>query len=301
MPPAYVFVNGNSLGAHTGAAAVQARPDVFDGAVLQCGGIAGAIGLWNSKLDALYVAKTLLAPGDPRYPIIDIPDNFATVTRPDWLAMLQQAQQTPQGKARIALAAVIAQLPTWSVGSRPIPAPGNYEALQVGLYDSLAGGGLPVVGQAMSSRNEINRRSGGNISWNLGVDYAAILASVANSGRRACDVRQRGTEPRGGPRAAPDGRADRRRSRRHPLGPHSDDRSPARSSRDHPERHRRPDFARGRAAGLRVRCGISQPAPDLHCRPPVTADSTAGKLSQPSKHCRRARPRGSGPTPAPRP
>ena len=179
--PGYVFVNGNSLGAHTGAAAVQARPDVFDGAVLQCGGIAGAIGLWNSKLDALFVSKTLLAPGDPRYPIIDIPDNFATVTRPDWLAMLQQAQQTSQGKARIALAAVIAQLPTWSVGSKPIPAPGDYAALQVGLYDSLAGGGLPVVGQAMSSRNEINRRSGGNISWNLGVDYAAILASVENS------------------------------------------------------------------------------------------------------------------------
>lgn len=179
--PSYVFVNGNSLGAHTGAAVVQARPDVFDGGVLQCGGLAGAIGLWNSKADALFVAKTLLAPNDPRYPIIDIPDNFATVTRPQWLAMVQQAQQTPEGKARIALAAVIAQLPAWSVGSKPIPAPGDYDALQAGLYDSLAGGGLPLVGQAMSSRNEINRRAGGNISWNLGVDYAAILDQVANS------------------------------------------------------------------------------------------------------------------------
>lgn len=179
--PTFAFVNGNSLGAHTGSALVQARPDVFDGGILHCGGLAGAVGLWNSKLDALYVAKKLLAPGDPRYPIINIPDDFATVTRPNWLAMLQQAQQTPEGKARIALAAVIAQLPTWSVGSKPIPAPDDYDALQAGLYDSLGGGFLPVVGQAMSSRNEINRRAGGNISWNLGVDYAAILERVENS------------------------------------------------------------------------------------------------------------------------
>ena len=100
--------------------------------------------------------------------------------------------------------------------------------------------------------------------------------------RRACDVCQCGTEPRGGPRAAPDGRADRRRSRRHPLGAHSDDRLPARSSRDHPERHRRPDFARGRAAGLRVRCGISQPAPDLH------ADRRSLRIQRPGS-CRRRR------------
>jgi hypothetical protein len=149
--------------------------------MLQCGSLAGVIGLWNGKMDALFVLKTLLAPGDPRYPVIDIPDDFAAVTRPDWLALVDAAQATPEGRARIALAGVIAQLPTWSSGAKPIPAPGDYDALQEGLYDSLAGAFPPVIGQAMSSRNEINRRSGGNISWNLGVDYAAILAEVDNS------------------------------------------------------------------------------------------------------------------------
>jgi hypothetical protein len=180
-PPAFSFVNGGSLGAHTGASVIQARPDVFDGGMLQCGSLAGVIGLWNGKMDALFVLKTLLAPGDPRYPVIDIPDDFAAVTRPDWLALVDAAQATPEGRARIALAGVIAQLPTWSSGAKPIPAPGDYDALQEGLYDSLAGAFPPVIGQAMSSRNEINRRSGGNISWNLGVDYAAILAEVDNS------------------------------------------------------------------------------------------------------------------------
>ncbi len=180
-PPSYTFVNGSSLGAHTGASVIQARSDVFDGGVLQCGSLAGVIGLWNGKLDALFVLKTLLAPGDPRYPVIDIPDDFATVTRPDWLALVDNAQATPEGRARIALAGVIAQLPTWSSPSKPIPAPGDYASLQEGLYDSLAGAFPPVIGQAMSSRNEINRRSGGNISWNLGVDYSAILEQVDNS------------------------------------------------------------------------------------------------------------------------
>lgn len=179
--PTYTYINGNSLGGHTGAAALQARPDVFSGGVLQCAGLAGMVGSWNQKMDGLWTAKMLMVPDDPAYPVIDIPDNFATVTRPAWLSMLAQQQQTPAGKARIALAAVLAQLATWSVGSKPIPAPGDWDALQAGLYDSFAGNSLPAVGQMMSSRNEINRRSGGNISWNLGVDYDALLARVQNA------------------------------------------------------------------------------------------------------------------------
>jgi pimeloyl-ACP methyl ester carboxylesterase len=179
--PARVFVLGSSLGAHTGAATIQARPDRFDGAVLMCGGLAGAVGLWNSKLDALYVVKTLLAAADPSLPVIGIPDDFATTTRPAWLKMLAAAQQTPEGRARIALAAVIAQLPTWSDPRKPQPLSSNLSALQEGLYDSLAGGPLPVVGQAMSSRNEIERRSGGNISSNVGIDYADLLMRSGNA------------------------------------------------------------------------------------------------------------------------
>ncbi len=173
-------VFGSSLGGHTGAAVIQARPDVFHGAVLMCGGLSGTVGQWQSKLDALYVAKMLLAPNS-NLPVINVPNDFATNARPAWLAMLANAQQTPEGRARIALAAVIGQLPTWPSGSKPKPAEWDLTALQAGLYDSLAGGPLPTVGQAMSSRNELERRSGGNISSNVGVDYGEILARVANS------------------------------------------------------------------------------------------------------------------------
>jgi pimeloyl-ACP methyl ester carboxylesterase len=173
--PARVFVLGSSLGAHTGAATIQAHPDRFAGAVLMCGGLAGSIGLWQSKLDAVFVAKVLLAPANASLPVTGVPNDFATTARPAWLQALAAAQQTPEGRARIALAAIIGQLPMWSDPRKPQPAAFDLSALQEGLYDSLAGGPLPLIGQAMSSRNEIERRSGGNISSNVGVDYADLL------------------------------------------------------------------------------------------------------------------------------
>jgi len=180
-PAAHRIVFGSSLGAHTGAVVVQARPDVFSGAVLMCGGLSGTVAQWQTKLDAVYVAKMLLAPDDPALPVIGIPNDFAAAARPAWLAMLAKAQQTPEGRARIALAAVIGQLPTWANPAKPKPDDWDAAALQQGLYDSLAGGPLPTIGQAMSSRNELERRSGGNISSNAGVDYGEILSRVANS------------------------------------------------------------------------------------------------------------------------
>jgi pimeloyl-ACP methyl ester carboxylesterase len=174
----HAVVFGSSLGGHVGAAVVQAHPDRFQGAVLLCGGHAGTVGQWNSKLDALFVAKTLIGPNDAALPILGIPSDFATGARPAWIAKLTEAQKTPEGKARIALAAVVGQLPTWSVPSKPVPSATNIAALQEGLFDSLAGGPLPLVGQAMSSRNEIERRSRGNITSNEGVDYGALLARL---------------------------------------------------------------------------------------------------------------------------
>jgi pimeloyl-ACP methyl ester carboxylesterase len=179
--PSRTVAFGSSAGGHTGAATIQAHPDIFNGAVLMCGGLSGTVGQWHAKLDAVYVAKMLLAPNDPKLPVINVPDDFATNARPAWLAMLANAQQTPEGRARIALAAVLGQLPAWAHPAKPKPANWDLVALQEGLYDSLAGGPLPTIGQAMSSRNEIERRSGGNISSNVGVDYAELLSRVQNS------------------------------------------------------------------------------------------------------------------------
>jgi pimeloyl-ACP methyl ester carboxylesterase len=174
-------VFGSSLGGHTGAAVAQARPDRFNGAVLQCGGLSGEVAMWNSKLDALWVAKALIAPGDAALPVINIPPDFATTARPAWISRLGDAQKTPAGRARIALAAVIGQLPTWSVATKPQPAVNDVAALEEGLYDSLSGGPLPLVAQAMSSRFEIEAKAGGSISSNEGVNYSLLLAQMRNA------------------------------------------------------------------------------------------------------------------------
>jgi pimeloyl-ACP methyl ester carboxylesterase len=209
--PTHVFVFGSSLGAHTGAATIQASPARFHGALLMCGGLAGAVGLWDSKLDGVWVAKMLLARDNAAVPVIGVPADFATTARPAWLRLLAEAQGTPAGRARIAFAAAVAQLPTWSDPRKPQPSPSDLAALQVGLYDSLAGGPLPLIGQAMSSRNEIERRSGGNISSNVGVDYADLLARSGYADLVAALYREAGLDLRAdlatlaqAPRIAPD-------------------------------------------------------------------------------------------------
>ncbi len=177
----YTLAYGRSLGAHTGSVIVHYHNERFDGALLACGGLAGVVGMWNQKLDAMFVIKTLLAEGNPNYPVMQIPDDFAERARPAWLSMLQQAQETPEGRARIALAAVLGQLPLWADAGKEMAQPFDLEGLQDGLFDSLGGSPLPLAGQAMSSRNELTRRGGGSISFNTGVDYREMLDQLQNA------------------------------------------------------------------------------------------------------------------------
>ncbi len=175
--PEWTLAYGRSMGGHTSATAVNMYPEVFSGAISLCSSPVGGIALWNGKLDGLYTAKTLLAP-DSDLPIIDIAEDFRQTAQPAWQAMLAEAQATPEGRARIALAAVLAHLPDWSEQSKPRPARDDFQARQEGLYDSLSGGRLPLVGQALSSRSQINDLAGGNISWNVGYDYRTALNAL---------------------------------------------------------------------------------------------------------------------------
>ena len=94
-----------------------------------------------------------------------------------------------EGRARIALAAAIGQLPAWGLAPdgtpTPRPDPGDAAALQEGLYLALAGGPLPYIGQAMSSRRQIEQLTGGNPSWNTGVDYGRQFRAARPEVRRA--------------------------------------------------------------------------------------------------------------------
>ncbi|SHG15571.1 alpha/beta hydrolase [Geodermatophilus nigrescens] len=184
-PARYAIASGTSMGGFVSAGVAQVHPEVFDAAVPFCGGLGGSVGQWNQKLDTVFVLEHLVAPG---LPVVDVPADVAGAQRA-WIDALAAAQQTAEGRARIALAAAIGQLPAWGVRpdgtAPPPPDPRDAAALQEGAYLALAGGPLPYVGQAMSSRRQITAVVGGNPSWNTGVDYAEQLRRADPELRRA--------------------------------------------------------------------------------------------------------------------
>src|SRR5690606_23484538 len=142
---------------------------------------------WNQKLDTVFVLKELLFP-DEDLPVLDIPEDVPGAQQA-WISALTAAQETAEGRARIALAASIGQLPPWGLTGFGQPTPPRPEAddvagLQEGMFLALAGGPLPYIGQAMSSRRTLTEVAGGNPSWNIGVDYADQL-SLADPAHRA--------------------------------------------------------------------------------------------------------------------
>ncbi|WP_226899109.1 alpha/beta hydrolase family protein [Nonomuraea phyllanthi] len=179
------IASGTSMGGFVAAGVAQVHPHAFDAAVPMCGGLGGSVAQWNQKLDTVFVLERLVAPG---LPVIDIPEDVESA-RKAWIDALAAAQQTPEGRARIALAAAIGQLPAWGRnpdGSTPPPPDSrDADALEQGAYLALSGGPLPYIGQAMSSRRQIMAVVGGNPSWNTGVDYAKQLRLADPALRRA--------------------------------------------------------------------------------------------------------------------
>ncbi|MBU6535010.1 hypothetical protein HZS56_28555 [Streptomyces sp. A108] len=185
-PPRWAIASGRSMGGFVSAGAAQVHPDVFDAAVPFCGGLGGSVGQWNQKLDTVFTLKHLLFP-DSALPVTEIPADTERATA-DWRSALAAAQAAPAGRARIALAAAVGQLPGWGLEAdgtaTPVPDPGDAEAVQEGMYLALAGGSQPYIGQAMSSRRSIETLAGGNPSWNTGVDYARQFAAAGPEQRR---------------------------------------------------------------------------------------------------------------------
>ncbi|MFS8360546.1 hypothetical protein [Streptomyces sp. CWNU-52B] len=184
--PRWAVASGKSMGGFVSAGAAQVHPEVFDAAVPFCGGLGGAVGQWNQKLDTVFTLKSLLFDGSS-LPVTGIPADTGQATQ-DWTSALAEAQATPRGRARIALAAAIGQLPGWGLapdgGATPKPDPADPDAVQEGMYLALSGGAQPYIGQAMSSRRAIETLAGGNPSWNTGVDYSRQFAAASTEQRR---------------------------------------------------------------------------------------------------------------------
>jgi pimeloyl-ACP methyl ester carboxylesterase len=160
---------GHSLGGIITAGLIQRYPDRFDAAQPMCGVLSGGVATWNTALDSEFAFKTLLAPGTGLQ-LVNITNPVANLDLAE--EVLAEAQATPQGRARIALAGALADLPGWFTPLSPEPAPTDFADQETNqfLWDSQVD--FPFV---FAFRAELEARAQGNVSWNTGVDYRRQL------------------------------------------------------------------------------------------------------------------------------
>ncbi|MEN3539551.1 alpha/beta hydrolase [Microbispora sp. ZYX-F-249] len=167
--PRVTLAWGGSMGGAIAAGLAERRPDLIDGALPYCASVAGPVAMLNQSLDAAFAFKTLLAPDDDAVKLVrlasaDEETRSTTAAR----AVLDAAQRTPAGRARIALAASFAQVSTWSVPGTAEPAAHDWAGQQAQEYAAF-------MATVFSPRHPLEQRAGGNFSWNTGVDYRRQL------------------------------------------------------------------------------------------------------------------------------
>ena len=162
--PVRTIAWGHSLGGMITAALLQVAPGRFAAALPMCGVVAGGVGTWNVALDSrLRSSNCSAGPGLQVVNITDPPANLGIAE-----ALLAGAQATAAGRARIALASALGDIPGWFDPSSPEPAPTDYvtqEANQF-LWETEVDGPF-----AYELRAELEARAGGNVSWTTGVNF----------------------------------------------------------------------------------------------------------------------------------
>jgi pimeloyl-ACP methyl ester carboxylesterase len=165
---------GHSLGGMITAGLIQDDPGRFTAALPMCGVVAGGVGTWNVALDSAFAVQQLLGPGSGLQ-VVNITNPTANLALAEGL--FAAAQATAQGRARLALASALGDIPGWFNAASPAPAPTDYVAqeLNQSLWETMVDGPF-----AFAFRAELEARAGGNPSWTKGVDFAANLSRSAD-------------------------------------------------------------------------------------------------------------------------
>ncbi|MES3021756.1 MAG: prolyl oligopeptidase family serine peptidase [Pseudomonadota bacterium] len=166
--PSKTLAWGNSMGGLVTIALVERYPERFAGGLAQCASASGTVGMMNIALDGAFAFKTLAAPASAIPLLWDGAGEQGKREQAAWQQALDQAQASPQGRARIALAATLAQVPPWSVLDSKQPAADDVAGQQFQLYRGF-------LGATLLPRGDQLKRAGGNFSWNTGIDYAFQL------------------------------------------------------------------------------------------------------------------------------
>ncbi|MBW3560989.1 MAG: hypothetical protein KY437_00670 [Actinobacteria bacterium] len=160
---------GLSIGGLIVAGLVQRFSGMLTAALAMCGNLAGAVVIHNRELDIAFVVRTLLAGGrDLEVACISDADvNLRTAE-----AILAEARDTAQGRARLSLAAAVGDIPAWFDPAAPEPGPTDRVER---LWNQVAWFHDPGFLVYFGMRSDVERQAAGNPSWNTGVDYAQRL------------------------------------------------------------------------------------------------------------------------------
>ena len=172
--PDRVLAVGSSMGGLISALEAQQGAGIIDGALSTCGIVAGAIHLNNYQLDAGYTIAKLLLPAGQAPKLV----NFANpgegaATGAILTAAVQEAQKTPEGRARLALVFAFLNVVPSAPGV-PMPPASDAAAVEAAQYAS-AVEFFPVLNFVEFGRFWIELSAGGNGSWTLGEDFSALV------------------------------------------------------------------------------------------------------------------------------
>ena len=190
--PERTIAVGRSMGGLVSAREAHQPRGEIDAVLTSCGIVAGGLNLNNYQLDGLHALTELLAPGR------DIPlvrytgPAQAAQAAADITALVTEAQTTAPGRARIALAAALFNLPGWSRGQSR-PAPRDYEGQEEQQFRSMVAGALT---RYVTAREQIEISAGGNSAWNKGVNYRTLMSSSAQSAQVRALYRSAGLDLR---------------------------------------------------------------------------------------------------------
>jgi len=174
-PPKHTIALGLSIGGIISAGALQRYPERLSGVLPVGGNLAGAVANHNRELDIAFVVNTLLA--DSALQVVDITDSHVNLDRAT--AVLHEAQATPVGRARLALAAAVGNIPGWHHPSSAEPASTDFDAQQRNQFAWFEAVGFLVF---FLARKQVEMQAGANPSWNTGVDYRRLLSTSINRG-----------------------------------------------------------------------------------------------------------------------
>jgi hypothetical protein len=191
------------MGAAIAVLLAERNPSRFDGVAALCGPL-DLNGQWNVSLDITFALKTLLAPGEA-IELTHVSDPARSVQLLE--QAVDRALTTPAGRARLALAGALGNVPGWYSALTPQPTDLTERVRQqaAGIKDIYVG----VFGP--SGRADLERRAGGNPSFNAGIDYRRQLARSSQRELVRLAYRAAGLDPAAdlnrlaaAPRIAPD-------------------------------------------------------------------------------------------------